>query len=86
MATISEELRFRAEVKGSSDLDAGRKAPTYGKESELDWRAADTIDALVDALLGMKAAYGFNGKGYPHVNDTLSRADAALAMAKGQTP
>jgi hypothetical protein len=50
MSGIIEQLRFRAKAKGDADLRAGRKAPTYGPESELEWQAADLLEKAVKAL------------------------------------
>jgi hypothetical protein len=75
---ISERLRIRAEVKGAADIAAGRKKPEYGKESEIEWEAADLIDALVAAL---ERAANEGQKGQLSLHALMACGDA-LAMAR----
>lgn len=85
---ISERLRNRAEVKGAADIAAGRKAPEYGKESEIEWEAADVIDALVAVVDTFVSEYvelvnsGDAGFWEPEDEPKVKAARRALAMAR----
>lgn len=88
MPTISERLRQIAEAKAVQDKDAGRKAPLYGRNTEIEWKAAATIDALVEALEDVREGALWNhlhdvpASGLAHLVDQV---DEALAMASKET-
>jgi hypothetical protein len=47
---LVKRLQLRAKVKGDSDINAGRKPPEYGKESEFEWKAADFIATQAERI------------------------------------
>jgi len=67
----------------SERLRSLHKLQWEGQRIAAEYHAADTIDALVAALVEMKATYGVDGRGYPRSTAAIKQADAALALARG---
>ena len=50
MSNMSERLKAIAKAKGDFDVSHGRKPPVYGKDSEIETRAAYLLDEAETAL------------------------------------
>lgn len=56
MKELIERLRAIAVSKENVDFSHGRKAPLYGKENEVEWQAADLLEAQAKAIEEMREA------------------------------
>jgi len=56
-ADLVKKLRGIAISKENTDFAYGRKAPLYGKETEIEWEAANRIEALEALTQEMRKAF-----------------------------
>ena len=84
---LVKKLRGIAISKENTDFAYGRKAPLYGKETEIEWEAANRIEALEALTQEMREALRMISGEIPCPDNLIGNSDIAklvLSKAKSQ--
>jgi hypothetical protein len=64
VSDLVDRLRAIAMAKESVDFQYGRKGPLYGKETEVEWQAADLLEAQAKAIEEMRELLSTGASGW----------------------